>query len=169
MWVDIPGYKFHYRINDDGIVQKLDGDEWKTLAYNINTRAEVTFRTVDGKRKKIPVVRLMAIAFMGGYKRGMAVIHKNRVKTDNALHNLKIVTKSQAAAMADSPKRRPVEMVDRDGNVIEVYRSQNAAGKANYLSKSAVSERCRNKYKDPYSLTGYTFRYEESGKGRPKK
>lgn len=160
MWVDIPGYKFRYRINDDGIVQKLDGDVWVTLAYNVNTRAEVSFRTIDGKRKKIPVVRLMAIAFMGGYKRNMTIIHKNRVKTDNRLNNLKIVTKSEAAAMADSPKRRPVEMLDRDGNVVAVYRSQKAAGDANYVSKSAVSDRCRNRIQDPYHLTGYTFRVE---------
>lgn len=160
MWVDIPGYKFRYRINEDGIVQKLDGDEWVTLAYNVNTRAEVTLRTLDNKRRKVPVVRLMAQAFLGGYRSGMTIIHKNRVKTDNTLHNLKVVTRSQASAMADSPKRRPVEMVDRDGNVIAVYRSQKAAGDANYVSKNAVSDRCRNRLKDPYQLTGYTFRYE---------
>lgn len=159
MWVDIPGYKFRYRINEDGIVQKLDGKQWVTLKYSTNKRAEVRLLTVDGKREHVPVVRLMAQAFLGGYRRGMTIVHKNRAKADNSLDNLKIVTQSEASAMADA-KRKPVEMVDRSGNVIEVYRSGKAASEANYVSKSAVSERCRNNRKDPYQLTGYTFRFE---------
>lgn len=118
-------------------------------------------RKADGKRCKIPIVRLMANAFFGGQRRGTAIIHKNRSKLDNSLGNLKVVSRSDAARLSDSPKRRPIEKVDREGNVLALYRSQAAAAKANYMSKNSVSERCRNKLKDPYSLTGFSFRYEK--------
>ncbi len=153
---------FQYRINEDGIVQKLDGDRWVNLTPMLSsTRAEVSMRRKDGRRCKVPVVRLMANAFLGGQPHGKSIVHRNGSKLDNSLWNLKVVSRGEAAKLSDSPKRRPVEKVDRDGNVVDLYRSQAAAAKANYISKNAVSERCRNKLKDPYLLTGFTFRYEK--------
>lgn len=165
MWVDILGYKFPYRINEDGIVQKFDGKNWITLKPILSgNRAEVSMRKNDGTRCKVPVVRLMANAFLGGQKPGFSIIHKNKSKLDNSIWNLKFVKKGDAARLSGSPKRRSVEKIDREGNVVDLYRSQAAAAKANYISKNSVSERCRNKVKDPYLLTGgYTFRYEKVG------
>ena len=162
IWVDIPGYKFCYRINEDGVVQKLNGDKWVNLTPMLSsTRAEVNIRTKDGARHKVPIVRLMANAFFGGQPHGKAIVHKNGSKLDNSLWNLKVVSRGEAARLSNGPKRRSIEKVDKDGNVIELYRSQAAAAKANYISKNAVSDRCRNKLKDPYALTGFTFRYEK--------
>ena len=155
MWVSINGYKSEYRINEDGIVQKHDRGNWVTLCSSGKSRAFVSFRSADGKRKKVPVVRLMTDAFLGGCPKGMAVVHKNRCKSDNALHNLCIVSVSEAAKMADNYKRRPTEKIDSNGKVIEIYRSQTAAAKANYSSINSVHERCSNKLKDPFLLSGF--------------
>ena len=162
MWKDIPGYKFRYRISEEGVVQKLDGEKWITLTPMLsNTRAEVSMRREDGSRCKVPVVRLMANAFLGGQVKGKSITHRNGAKLDNSIWNLKVMSKSDTSRLSGSPKRRPVEMIDREGNVVELYRSQAAAAKANFISKNSVSERCRNRLKDPYLLTGYTFRYEK--------
>ena len=162
MWKDIPGYKFRYRINDEGTVQKLDGEKWITLKPMLSSaRAEVGMRRIDGSRYKASVARLVANAFFGGHAEGKSIIHLNGAKMDNSISNLKIVSKSEASRLSGGPKRKAVEMIDRDGNVVELYRSQAAAAKANYISKNSVSARCRNRLKDPYHLTGYTFRYEK--------
>lgn len=103
----------------------------------------------------------MANAFLGGQVEGKSIVHKNGAKLDNSIWNLKMASRSDTSRLSGSPKRRPVEMIDREGNVIELYRSQAAAAKANYISKNSVSIRCLNRLKDPFRLTGYTFRYEK--------
>ena len=162
MWVDITGYKYRYRISTEGVVQKLDGEKWITLSQRIGkTRAFVDMWNSDNVRVKVPVVRLMANAFLGGQKKGYAVIHINGAKLDNGLTNLQMVPHKEAARLSSGNRRRPVEKIDRDGNVIEVYRSQVEAARKNYMSKNSVSIRCLNRVKDPYKLMGYTFRYAE--------
>ena len=101
------------------------------------------------------------MASFGGQVKGKSITHRNGAKLDNSIWNLKVMSKSDTSRLSGSPKRRPVEMIDREGNVVELYRSQAAAAKANFISKNSVSERCRNRLKDPYLLTGYTFRYEK--------
>lgn len=48
-----------------------------------------------GKRKKVNLHRLVAIAFVEGCKPGFVVNHKNGSKTDNSLENLEWVTSSE--------------------------------------------------------------------------
>lgn len=58
-------------------------------------------------------------------------------------------------------QRRPVAKVDVAGNVIEVYPSAAAAGKANYLSPGSVRARCRGLRKCPYLPDGCTFVWDD--------
>lgn len=53
----------------------------------------------DGKksRKRLRVNRLVALAFLGDVHPGYVVNHKDRVKTNNRLDNLEIVTSSENA------------------------------------------------------------------------
>ena len=161
-WVYIKGYKWPYRINEEGTVQKYYLEEWVTLEpYLTDNRARVSMRTKENKRVSVPVVWLMADAFMGGRKPGYSIVHKNHYRLDNSLGNLLIVSKKDAAYLSCGNRRRSVEKIDMDGNVIALYKSMKEAADANYISKNSVSERCRNKLKDPYRLTGFTFRYEK--------
>lgn len=52
-------------------------------------------QTQLGNRKKANLHKLIAIAFVEGYKPGLVVNHKNGNKTDNSLENLEWVTCSE--------------------------------------------------------------------------
>lgn len=57
MWVNIEGDRFKYRINDDGIVQKLlDDGTWYTLKPYTSGRARacVKMRTAENKKVDAP-------------------------------------------------------------------------------------------------------------------
>lgn len=51
--------------------------------------------SVNGKTKQHYVHRLMAISFLSGSIQGKQVDHKNGIKTDNNIENLRIVTRQQ--------------------------------------------------------------------------
>lgn len=162
MWVAIEGYYYPYRINEDGDIQKFDRERWIPLKATMGVRrAEVMLRKADGGRTKQPVVRLMANAFLGGQRPGYAIIHKNGVRMDNSLNNLKVVERKEAGKYSGCSRRRSVEKIDRDGNVVALYKSIREAAKANYVGSSSVSDRCRGKVKDPFDYIGFSFRYEE--------
>ena len=163
MWVDIPGYKWPYRIDSEGTVEKqMPNGSWVRLKPYISgrTRACVKMRTVDNKKVDVPVVWLMADAFMQGRKPGMCIVHKNGSKLDCGFENLQYATRPQCGKMSGSNRRRPVFKVDRAGRVVAVYRSVTEAARKNYLSKTAVWHRCTGRVHDPYSLDGYNYRYE---------
>lgn len=61
-------------------------------------------------------------------------------------------------------KKRRVQKLNRDGNVVETYGSVREAAKKNYMDKSAVYNRCAGKVKDTYGLDGFDYRYEPEGK-----
>ena len=68
-WVEIHGYRFRYQINREAVVRKeLESGEWYVLKPYISgrTRACVKMRTEDNRKVDVPVVWLMADAFMGG-------------------------------------------------------------------------------------------------------
>ena len=170
MWVQIKGYKFPYRINEEGIVQKNDNGEWITLKPRISTnRATYSMRKADGGRIYVPAVWLMADAFMGGRRPGMNIVHKNGMKSDNCLTNLIFLSKKESGKRTGSNRRRAVEKIAPDGTVIELYRSANEAAKKNFVHRNCISDRCNGKVKKPFLLFGYSFKWEEKRERKKKK
>lgn len=166
-WVYLDGYKIPYRINDDGVLQGFFNRRWRTKVLNFSsksTRAYYSMTLADGKRKNIPAVNLVIEAFLGGRKPGMSYLHKNGNKFDCSIYNLEPVTQSYIVTnYAGRSKRKAVEKIDREGNVLELYRSEEEAAKKNYISHNSVSRRCRNKIKgDPFELAGFSFRFEKT-------
>ena len=97
-WVEIPGYRFRYQINREAVVRKeLESGEWYVLKPYISgrTRACVKMRTADNRKVDVPVVWLMADAFMGGRRTGYNIIHRNGAKMDCELVNLSFASKQQ--------------------------------------------------------------------------
>lgn len=160
-WRPIDGYRWPYRINIDGTVQKFYGGEWVTLTpYLTTTRARVKMRTAENKRVDVPVVWLMADAFMGGRRPGMNIVHKDGCKLNNALWNLKMQTKSECGKRTSGNRRRAVMKVAPDGTVVEIFKSGREAARNEYISQNAIYQRCQHQIKDPYRLNGYTYEYE---------
>lgn len=161
MWIPIEGYKWPYRINEEGHVEKWTGSEWFRLRCYITgrTRACVRMRTCDNRKVDVPVVNLMADAFMGGKKPGECIIHKNGAKLDCDLYNLQKVNSQQCGRMSNRNRRKAVAKIDRLGEVLQIYSSAREAAQKNHLSQTAVWHRCNNKLKDPYALDGTTYQY----------
>lgn len=82
--------------------------------------------------------------------------------------------KELLAAWDDAPNRKktngrtrpkPVVKIDRDGKVLERYRSLSEAAKKNPMSKTAIKNRTERKLRGEFSGFDYTFRLEADMKG----
>lgn len=165
MWKLIEGYFWRYRINEEGQVEReVRPDVWRPIASYLNNprkQLRVHLKRKDGKRVNVTVKRLMANAFFGDLEPGQCLTVKNRMVTDCSLSNLKILTIYENGKRLGGGGRRSVEKVDRDGNVIDLYKSITEAAKKNFISRKSVYIRCAKKMRgDPFELTGYSFQYE---------
>lgn len=163
VWKEITGYRWPYRISTDGDVQKFWNGEWVELRPYLSggrARAMVKMRTADNRKIEVPVVWLMADAFMGGRRNGFCIVHRNGAKLDCALENLKFATRKECGKLSCGNRRRTVLKLDRAGRVIAIYPSVTEAAKRNYISKNAVYNRCANKVKSPFDLDGFNYQYE---------
>ncbi len=161
-WVEVTGYKFRYQVSEEGLVRKeMPDGTWKVLRPYMagKRRACVKMRTLDNRKVDVPVVWLVADAFLGGRRPGLNIVHKNGSKFDCGARNLKFLTKSECAKLSES-RRRPVLKLDKSCKAIAIYPSVNDAAKANFISKSAVQARCAGQVRDPYRLDGFNYKYE---------
>lgn len=159
-WRNIDGYKYPYRISDQGEVQKWDGKRWVTLALDtISTRVQVRLRRTDGRQHKVGVFRLLDQYFNGGYaeKHGLCVGPKNGMKTNCTLENLAYKTQADIGrkAMYQTAKKTIIRY-DRHGNAT-VYQSVKEAAKQNDLTPSSLDRRLYHGVLDP---RGYRWEVE---------
>ena len=167
-WVEIPDCRFRYRINEEGQVQRqLENGNWRDIQTSLlrgGSRATVNLTLANGRRRNVAVVVLMANAFMGGKTPGIWIVHRNGLRTDNRLENLETITPEECGKRyGSSGRRKPVVKIDRNGEVVETYRSAAEAAKKNHIGRSPVTARCRKEVtreKEYDILGGFTFRYE---------
>jgi len=167
-WKQIEGYRYPYRVNDQGAVQKLqENGKWKTLRpWSYRGQMRVHLRRHDGVVERPSVSGLVADYFMGGTPPGMIRVHRNGMKSDNAKEN--IIFRPRGKSGARPGNCRPVLKIDKNGEVVAVYRSGSEAARANHISQTYMSKLCLGKVQDPYRIDGYQYVYEEK-QGRPKK
>lgn len=163
-WKPIDGYFYPYRISDQGDVQKFRDGKWMPCKPYIShgaNRARVKMRIDKDTWKDIPVVWLMADAFFNGHSPEYAIIHRNGAKMDCSKNNLKFIPRKEVGKLSAGASRKAVMKIDRDGNVVEIYSSGREAARKNYISRTAVWNRCMNRVPDPYDLDGYNYQYED--------
>lgn len=170
-WKTIEGYRFLYRINDEGMVQKMDNGAWVDLTPYISGRARacVKMRTADNRKVDVPVVWLMADAFMGGRRTGYCITHKDGSKLNCDLRNLEFKTSRECGKLSSGHRRKTVLKIDRQGNVVAIFRSAREAAEKEYICQNSISARCLGNVKNPFELTGYTYQYEDTTRGRKKR
>jgi hypothetical protein len=158
----LEGYKYAYRVSDEGEVQKqLPNGSWQTLKpYPYSGQYRIQLWMPDGTWKRVQVSKLVADSFMGGTPPGMLRVHKNGMKRDNAAENIEFMRRSKAAKLHRPGNSRPVLKVDRSGEVVDIYRSTAEAARKNHISQAAISKRCLGLIEDPYRLDGYNYIYE---------
>ena len=169
-WKLIDGYRWPYRVSDEGIVERqLDSGRWRRLQpYIAKGRAKVSFQTKDKKQKHIPLARMVAVAFMGGIPPGKVVCLKNGMKMDCAVENIVFKSKTEAPKMGRPGNSAPVAKVDRNGEVVAIYPSQSEAARKNHISQAAIGKRCQGLIEDPYRLDGFNYIFADNlGRKKP--
>lgn len=168
MWKTIDGYYWPYRIDEEAHVERQrESGEWTPLSSFISRtngggygRLCVRLRMPDGRYKNVFVKNLMVVTFMGGRRPGTVVGLRNGMIGDCSLNNLYFTTQKQISSKTGGASRRPIEKVDREGNVVGLYASMVEAAQKNYISRKSVWVRCKNRLQDPFALDGFNYRYE---------
>lgn len=162
-WREIEGYKYPYRLSEEGEMQRWDRDHWRDVRVYIGGRRRVLVRLIfaDGVRRPVPMSRLMANVWLGGQREGMCLVHKNGAKLDCGVGNLEWRTRSETARMSTGKGRKPVVKLNRQGEIVGIYPSIKDAAAANHISEAAVNKRCLRWIRDPYRLDGHDYRYED--------
>lgn len=96
IWKDVVGYEGLYEVSNMGRVKALNfkrsGKE-KIIKQTFSDKGYLMASlTKDGKKKTLRVHRLVATAFIENIGDKPCVDHKNTIKTDNRVENLRFVT-----------------------------------------------------------------------------
>jgi hypothetical protein len=145
-----------------------DIGDWTKLKLtpNKDRKGYVTVTLCDnGKRKHCGVHRLVATAFIPNPDNLPEINHKNGDKTDNSVGNLEWVTSLQNSQHAHANgyrdhvyvnMQKPVEQLDKHGNVVASYPSINHAAKAFNTRGHVIGRVCRGKRKQ---ALGFRWRF----------
>ena len=93
LWKPIPGFEDYGFVSSTGIVKRKDGLIRKS---NVGNTGYLRVGLNSGK-ETLTVHRLVALAFVDGYKDGLVVNHKDGNKLNNNIDNLEWVTQSENA------------------------------------------------------------------------
>jgi hypothetical protein len=99
-WLAVPGYESIYKVSNLGRVQVLPIRGRQSKILRPHRRPDGHFKiqlTIDGRRRKFYVHKLVMMAFVGPCPEGMEVRHLNGDPGDNSLLNLVYGTKSENA------------------------------------------------------------------------
>lgn len=132
VWKDIPSYEGLYQVSNLGNIKS----NHKTLKLNIGRKPHSSrhIYTVclfkDGKKKTLPVHRLVASAFLGKSK--LTINHINGNPMDNRVENLEYCTLLENIKQAHSKglcdyKNKPIKIHDKTKGKTLLFKSQKEA------------------------------------------
>lgn len=159
IWKEIEGYRYRYRICDEGVIQKYDEKKgWIDLKTYFHQRTlYVKFMTNENKQKSISVFRLIDDYFFDGYakKNGLVMSRKSDIKSDFSIANIYFTTKQKIGKKSGGIGRRKTVFMTYKGEET-VYKSVTQAAKKNGLTRNALLRRARKQVLDE---KGRHFRY----------
>ena len=170
--LDFLGYP-NYTITDDGKVFSLNyGRSGKKKEMKPNkdingyNRIELS---IEGKKKKFMVHRLVALAFIPNPDNLPEVNHKDENKTNNMVGNLEWCSikynntygtrleRVSKIQLNRKDKSRPVKQFTKDGVFIKEYPSMHEVERQTGFYYSHIGKCCKGKSKSSY---GYIWRYK---------
>lgn len=163
-WVEGYGGEYvRYKVSNLGRVRSVRGGrEYDMVTYPRGRGTNVTLMRGD-KTVGASLLGLIAKAFLGPPPEGCVAMRKNGMITDNTARNLEWRPKSEARAMRTAVNRKAVVKIDREGNVVAVYRCAYEAAADNWLHMAQVRRRCLRACKRDDYIDGYTYRYDVRG------
>jgi hypothetical protein len=93
-WKPVSGYKGRYAVSNTGLVKSLKHGKILKCTVGRKGYLQVCLYTGSAKLgKTFNIASLVMLIFKGPRPVGLDIDHRNRVKTDNRLKNLRYVTK----------------------------------------------------------------------------
>lgn len=173
VWRDVPGFDGRYQVSNKGRARRIypkSGTVRMKQPYQRQRREKSANRKMllikmtypDGRTVERPLLKVVAETFCE-IPDGMLVVHRNGFHLDNSLDNVAFISRKGAGHIYGrmSARRRPVCKVNSSSQVVEVYASARAAGKANHMSYQTILDRCNNKIKNPFALDGFNYQWDE--------
>ena len=160
----IPGYQGLYEIDTFGNIHR----NFKTKSVPMTShekKGQLVARLMlpTGKRKEERIHKLVQLTFLGPAPPGKVLYHKNGDKLDNCLHNLGFIDRKTLGKMTGHRSRqKAVLQIDRDGNIVKIYRSARAAGLDNYMSYQTIMDRCNGRTKGEYASDGFKYIWDDN-------
>lgn len=169
-WRDIPGLGGIYQADREGNIRRVyrNGKTHIMTPYHKKMNGSqrmVVKLSVNGRSREAVVIQVIAKTFLGQPPDGHIPVHKNGCQSDNYVNNIEYISQKRAGKIyGPRSKRKAVAKIDAKGEIVEIYPSARAAGRANYMSYTAVIDRCNGKRKSPFAPDGYAYAWEDSGK-----
>lgn len=164
-WIAISGYRWPYRINRKGCVQKqLEDGSWYTLKPYIGggrSRAMVKMPSKDNAKSRCRWSGSWPTLLWAVQRPGYGIVHRNGAKLDCALENLKFMPLRECGRLSCRSRRRAVEKIDRNGQIVAIYASAREAARKNFISQNSIWARCNGRVKDPFCLDDHDYRYDK--------
>lgn len=168
-WKDIPlDTKFCYQASDIGRISHVYPSGHRRIlseCYVKSLGGFVTGLTMsDGSYQKFQTVSLVAKTWLGVRPSQYQAIHRNGIKSDHRLSNIVYINRKNIGKIANAKKRKAVLKINKNGDIVEIYKSAKDASDKNAYSYSAIKNRCRGCYKDILGTDGYAYCYEDDEK-----
>lgn len=177
IWKDIAGYEGIYHVSNLGRVKSLDRECAMKNGVTRKKKGKVLKGSFDGKKRYLQVNlsvngkarillvhRLVAIAFVDGYKEGLEVDHKDCDTTNNKAKNLRWVNRSQNMRNPETYKKIikyhkevqsiPVIGVNKENNKIIRFNSVREAKRNGF---KGIGENIHGRTRQ---CGGYVWRYQ---------
>lgn len=166
IWKDIEGYEGKYQVSNLGRVRSLDfvvhnpgrgGDYFHKGRILIPFREKTGYYRVSlingdkSTKRKVFIHRLVAMAFVSGYKEGMQVNHIDENRINNRADNLEWVSCKQNINHRGHNRRmaitkgKKVMQIGESGEVIATFTSLAEAGRVTGIKRENIGKVCNHR------------------------
>lgn len=143
-----------YFADTDGEIYNKSGRKLAIFKNQYGT--SIVNLKADGVYKNVCVEKIMKKTFFSQFPPDYVLWHKNGIKSDFRLENLKPISCAEFLRRGGrNGAKKAVAKIDQAGNVIEVYSSATEAAEKNFFSRTTICFRCKGKI----NQTSDTFRY----------
>lgn len=151
IWKDIEGYEGKYQVSNMGRVRSMAiGNEWRMRRPSVGRGGyySVSLAGNDGRHRVHQVQRLVASAFVPGYREGLYVNHKDENRQNNRWDNLEWVTMTENNNYGQRNRHvaiaagKPVMQISVDGEIIATYESAAEAERLTGIRQDGINRCC---------------------------